>query len=100
MFVHRCNCCCVYVKEIVPCSPKYRGIWAICMHKMMFPLESCNSVSKGTFREFRPFSVIAKNHWPYIYSEVKSLSISNTRHRAFLVQQWSLHLKRKTQHIR
>ena len=31
----------------------------------MFPSESCNSVSKGTFREFRPFSVIAENHWPY-----------------------------------
>src|SRR4029434_7350676 len=38
---------------------------AICMHKMMFPSESCNSVSKGTFREFRPFSAIAENHWPY-----------------------------------
>src|SRR4029434_8975597 len=23
--------------------------------KMIFPSESCNSVSKGTFREFRPF---------------------------------------------
>ena len=31
----------------------------------MFPFESCNSVSKGSFREFRPFSVIAENHWPY-----------------------------------
>ena len=39
---------------------KYRGIWAILMHKMMFPSESCNSVSKGTFREFRPFSAIAE----------------------------------------
>ena len=30
-----------------PCRAKYRGIWAILMHKMMFPSESCNSVSKG-----------------------------------------------------
>ena len=37
---------------------------AILMHKMMFPSESCNSVSKGTFREFRTFSVIAGNRWP------------------------------------
>ena len=34
----------------------YRGIWAI----WIFPSESCKSVSKGTFREFRPFSVIAE----------------------------------------
>src|SRR4029434_1356499 len=54
MFVHRCNC-----------SPKYRGIWAICMNKMMFPFQRYNSVSKCSFREFRPFSVIAENHWPY-----------------------------------
>ena len=27
---------------------------------MMFPSESCNSVSKGSFRDFRPFSVIAE----------------------------------------
>src|SRR4029434_7466195 len=45
MFVHRCNRCCVNFKEIQPCSPKYRGLWVICMHKMMFPSESCNSVS-------------------------------------------------------
>ena len=31
-------------------QPKIQGI---CMHKKMFPSESCNSVSKGTFREFR-----------------------------------------------
>ena len=42
------------------CRAKYRGIWAILLHKMMFPSESSNSVSKGTFREFRPFSVIAE----------------------------------------
>src|SRR4029434_6419368 len=35
------------------------------MHKMMFPFENWNSVSKGSFREFRPFSIIAENHWPY-----------------------------------
>src|SRR4029434_3925755 len=61
MLVHRCDRCCVYKKEIQPCRTKYRGIWAICMHKMMFPSESCNSVLKGTFREFRPFSVIGKS---------------------------------------
>src|SRR4029434_11357877 len=60
MLVHRCDRCCVYKKEIQPCRAKFRGIWAILMHKMMFPSESCNSVSKGTFREFRPFSVIAE----------------------------------------
>src|SRR4029434_7702326 len=65
MLVHRCDRCCVYKKEIQPCSPKYRGIWAICMNKMMFPFQRCNSVSKCSFREFRPFSVIAENHWPY-----------------------------------
>src|SRR4029434_91796 len=59
MLVHRCDRCCVYKKEIQPCRKKYRGIWAILMHKMMFPSESCNSVSNGTFCEFRPFSVIA-----------------------------------------
>src|SRR4029434_4969062 len=66
MFVHRCNRCCVYLKEIQPVF--YRGIWAICMHKIMFPSESCNSVSKGTFREFRPFSVTAEKHWPYTHT--------------------------------
>src|SRR4029434_2592288 len=65
MLVHRCDRCCVYKKEIQPCRTKYRGIWAILMHKIMFPSESCNSVSKGTFCEFRPFPVIAENHWPY-----------------------------------
>src|SRR4029434_2524152 len=44
MLVHRC---CVYKKEIQPCRTKYRGIWAILMHKIMFPSESCNSVLKG-----------------------------------------------------
>src|SRR4029434_9388357 len=34
------------------------------MNKMMFPFQRCNSVSKCSFREFRPFSVIAENHWP------------------------------------
>src|SRR4029434_6059990 len=29
--------CCVYKKEIQPRRTKYRGIWAILMHKMMFP---------------------------------------------------------------
>src|SRR4029434_2099279 len=48
------------LKEIQPCSAKYRRIWAILMHKIMFPSESCNSVSKGTFREIRLFSVIAE----------------------------------------
>src|SRR4029434_1687952 len=57
MLVHRCDRCCVYKKEIQPCRTKYRGIWAIFMHKMMFPSESCNSVSNGTFCEFRTFSV-------------------------------------------
>src|SRR4029434_7106416 len=65
MLVHRCDRCCVYKKEIQHCRTKYRGIWALLMHKMMFPSESCNSVSNGTFCEFRPFSVIAENHWPY-----------------------------------
>src|SRR4029434_6903484 len=46
----------------------YRGIWAICMNKMMFPFQRCNSVSKCSFREFLPFSVIAENHWPYPHS--------------------------------
>src|SRR4029434_759874 len=68
MFVHRCNRCCVYLKEIYPCSPKYRGIWAICMNKMMFPSESCNSVSKGTFREFRPFS-LSRTFSPHVPPE-------------------------------
>src|SRR4029434_6688107 len=31
---------------------KYKGIWAILMHKMMFPSESCNSVSKGNSVRF------------------------------------------------
>src|SRR4029434_6113743 len=44
MLVHRCDRCCVYKKEIQPCRTKYRGIWAILMHKMMFTSESCNSV--------------------------------------------------------
>src|SRR4029434_10291777 len=69
MLVHRCDHCCVYKKEIQPCRTKYRGIWAILMHKMVFTFESCNSVSKCSFREFRPFSVIAENHWPYSMSE-------------------------------
>src|SRR4029434_4699402 len=60
MFVHRCDRCCVYVKEMQSYRTKYRGIWAILMHKMMFPSESCNSVSNGTFCEFLPFSVIAE----------------------------------------
>src|SRR4029434_3422978 len=58
MLVHSCDRC-VYKKEIQPCRTKYMGIWAILMHKMMFPSESCNSVSNGTFCECRPFSVIA-----------------------------------------
>src|SRR4029434_36787 len=65
MLVHRCDRCCVYKKEIQPCRTKYRGIWAILMHKMMFPSESCNSVLNGTFCEFRPFSVIAEIFSPY-----------------------------------
>src|SRR4029434_4781287 len=65
MFVHRCNPRCVYLKEIQPDRAKYRGIWGILMHKMIFPSESCNSISKGTFHELRPFSVIAENRWPY-----------------------------------
>src|SRR4029434_2582316 len=60
MLVHRCDRCCVHKKEIQPCRTKYRGIWAILMHKIMFPSESGNSVSNGTFCEFRPFSVIAE----------------------------------------
>src|SRR4029434_4265550 len=44
MLVHRCDRCCVYKKEIQPCRAKYRGIWAILMHKMMFQSESCYSV--------------------------------------------------------
>src|SRR4029434_8172438 len=44
MLVHRCNRCGVYKKEIQPCRAKNRGIWAILMHKMMFPSESCNTV--------------------------------------------------------
>src|SRR4029434_853825 len=59
MIVHCCDRCCFYKKEIQPCRTEYRGIWAILMHKMMFPSEGCNSVSNGTFCEFRPFSVIA-----------------------------------------
>src|SRR4029434_1687172 len=65
MFVHRCDRCCVYLKYSLA-GPKYRGIWAIFMHKMMFPSESCNSVSKGTFHDFRLFSAIAENHWTYV----------------------------------
>src|SRR4029434_9095263 len=64
MLVHRCDRCCVYKKEVQPCRAKYRGIWAILMHKMILPSESCNSVSKGTFREFPPFSVIAEMFSP------------------------------------
>src|SRR4029434_7231633 len=52
-----------------PCSPQYRGIWAICMHKMMFPSESCNSVLNSTFREFRPFSVIVDIFSPQGYAK-------------------------------
>src|SRR4029434_6831613 len=52
MLVHRCDSCCVYKKEIQPCRAKYKGIWAILMHKMMFPSESCNSVSKGNSVRF------------------------------------------------
>src|SRR4029434_9923826 len=52
MLVHRCDRCCVYKKEIQPCRAKYRGISAILMHKMMFPSESCNSVSKGNSVRF------------------------------------------------
>src|SRR4029434_5873787 len=68
MLVHCCDRWFVYKKEIQPCRTKYRGIWAILMHKMMFPSESCNSVSNGrpTFCEFRLFSAIAENHWPYV----------------------------------
>src|SRR4029434_3707653 len=66
MIVHCCDRCCVYKKEIQPCRIKYRGIWAILMNKMMFPFQRCNSVSKCSFREFRPFSVIAENHWPSV----------------------------------
>src|SRR4029434_3997484 len=69
MFVHRCDRCCVYLKEIQPRRAKYRVIWAILMHKMMFPSESCNSISKGTFREFRPFSVIAEIFSPQGYAK-------------------------------
>src|SRR4029434_946199 len=60
MLVHRCDRCCVYKKEIQPCRTKYRGIWAILMHKIMFPSESCNSVLNGTFCTSRPFAVIAE----------------------------------------
>src|SRR4029434_8747956 len=49
MFVHHCNRCCVNFKEIQPCSPKYRGIWAICMHKMMFPFQSVHSANSVRF---------------------------------------------------
>src|SRR4029434_10084251 len=49
MLVHRCDRCCVYKKEIKPCRAKYRGIWAILMHKMMFPSESCNSANSVRF---------------------------------------------------
>ena len=73
MLVHRCDRCCVYKKEIQPCRTKYRGIWAILMHKMMFPSESCNSVSNGTFCEFRPFSVIAE-----IFSQRTTWTTSRT----------------------
>src|SRR4029434_521353 len=72
MLVHCCDRCCVYKKEIQPCRTKYRGIWAILMHKMMFPSASCTSVSNGTFCEFRPFSVLGNvlpayplNHFAY-----------------------------------
>src|SRR4029434_216736 len=34
------------------CRAKYREIWAILMHKIMFPSESCNSVSKGNSVRF------------------------------------------------
>src|SRR4029434_2241057 len=64
MLVHRCDRCCVYKKEIQPCRTKYRGIWAILMHKMIFRSESCNSVSNGTFCEFRPLSVISEMFSP------------------------------------
>ena len=35
--------------------------------KLRFRLnfEICNSVSQGIFREFRQFSAIAEDHWPY-----------------------------------
>src|SRR4029434_11037529 len=60
MLVHCCDRCCVYKKEIQPCRTKYRGIWAILMHKMMFPSESCNSVSNCTFCEFVRFLLSRK----------------------------------------
>src|SRR4029434_8420771 len=91
MFVHHCNRCCVYFKEIQPCSPKYRGIWAICMHKMMFSFQKCNSVSKGSFREFRPFSVIVETHWPYLHIPQPSLSRSGPTH-AFTLPQTYLQI--------
>src|SRR4029434_6687550 len=47
MLVHRCDRCCVYKKEIQSCRTKYRGIWAILMHKMVFPFESCKFRFKG-----------------------------------------------------
>src|SRR4029434_1062100 len=56
MLVHRCDRCCVYKKEIQPCRTKYRGIWAILMHNMMFPSESCNSANSVRFLLSRTFS--------------------------------------------
>ena len=35
-----------------------------CRFRLNFKI--CISVSQGIFREFRPFSAIAENHWPYI----------------------------------
>ena len=34
------------------------------------------SFSQGSFREFRPFSVIAENHWPYVCMCVCVLCVS------------------------
>ena len=33
--------------------------------KTQFPRHLFNSVSDCRFRDFRPFSTIAENHWPY-----------------------------------
>ena len=65
------------------------------MHKMMFPSESSNSVSKGSFREFRPFSVIAENHWPYICTHLHTLSPS-FRHRQYFPSLSLPHTERHT----
>src|SRR4029434_1467690 len=68
---------CLFERNIA-LQPKIQGNLDDLYNKMMFPFQRCNSVSKCSFCEFRPFSVIAENHWPYICTHLHTLSPSFT----------------------